>query len=180
MSVTQIKVGGFGGQGVVLAGMVIGRASAIYDNKCATMTRSYGPEARGGACSSQIVISDAPVDYPYVTRADVLIVLSQEAYTRYVKDLAPDGILLYENSLVAPNGHCPTPRQHGIPCLKIADELGSRVMLNVVMLGFLAKMSDAVSAEALKEAIRNSVPSRTIDINLVAFESGYTYEGKST
>ncbi len=176
MSLTQIKVGGFGGQGVVMSGTIIGKASAIFDNKFATMTRSYGPEARGGACGAQIVISDTPVTYPYVIKPDVLVTLSQEACSQYLPDLAENGTLLYESDLVTPGPLPPSGNAYGITCTRLAEELGSRVVLNIVMLGFLAKMCNAISKEALEEAIRITVPSKTIDINLNAFKHGYNFE----
>lgn len=176
MSVLQIKVGGFGGQGVILAGVIIGKASAIHDNKHVTMTRSYGPEARGGACSAQIVTGDRPIDYPYVIHPDVLLALSQEACACYASDIADDGMLVYESDLVTPGDVAPTAKRHGIPCTRIAEELGSRVVMNMVMMGYFAKVSDAVSKEALQEAIRSTVPPKTTDINLLAFERGYEYQ----
>ncbi len=175
MSLTQIKVGGFGGQGVILSGTILGKASAIFDNKFATMSRSYGPEARGGACSSQILISDEPITYPYVTNPDYLIALSQEACEKYIMELSDTGALLFEKELVEPN-HAPhSARLLGIPCTRIAEELGSRVVLNMVMLGFFAQVCPAISNEAIKEAIRITVPPKTIDVNLMAFDQGFNY-----
>jgi 2-oxoglutarate ferredoxin oxidoreductase subunit gamma len=178
MSLIQIKVGGFGGQGVITTGVIIGQAAAIYDNKNSTMTRSYGPEARGGACGAQIVLSKDPITYPYVVNPDLLIVMSQESCDRYAKDLAENGILLYENDLVKPslNGN-PNIQALGIPTTRIAEELGNRVVQNIVMLGYMAKVSNAISKKALQEAIKESVPPKTVDLNLKAFEKGYTFEG---
>ena len=100
MSVTEIKFGGFGGQGIILSGIIVGRAAAIYDDKYATLTQSFGPEARGSACSASVIISDEPITYPYVVKPDILVVMSQEAYTRFGGELKADGVLLYERDLV--------------------------------------------------------------------------------
>ncbi len=176
MSLTQIRVGGFGGQGVILAGTILGKAGAIYDNKYATMSRSYGPEARGGACSSQILISDEPITYPYVIKADVLVALSQEACEKYIGNMVENGAVLFEKELVNPKSASSSTKLMGIPCTRIAEELGSRVVLNMVMLGFFAQACPALSPDAIKEAIRKTVPSKTIDVNLMAFEHGFTYK----
>ncbi|RJP35034.1 MAG: pyruvate ferredoxin oxidoreductase [Candidatus Omnitrophota bacterium] len=175
MSLTQIKVGGFGGQGVILTGTILGKAGAIFDKKYAAMSRSYGPEARGGACSAQILVSDEPITYPYVIQPDYLVALSQEACERYAIDLAEGGAVLYEKELVNPSAAPKTARLLGIPCTRIAEELGSRVVLNMVMLGFFAQVCPAISADAIKEAIRITVPRKTIDVNILAFDHGYQF-----
>ena len=90
MSVTEIKIGGFGGQGVILTGIIVGQAAAIYDDKYSTMTQAFGPEARGSSCSSQVIISEDKILYPYVTNPDVLVVMSQDACTRFAPALKQD------------------------------------------------------------------------------------------
>ena len=103
MSRVEIKIGGFGGQGVILAGMIIGRAAAIYDHKDATLTQSFGPEARGGACSAQVVVNTERNLYPMVSSPDVLVVMSQPAFDKFLPEVKPDGLILYESSLVSPD-----------------------------------------------------------------------------
>ncbi len=179
MSNLQIKVSGFGGQGVILLGTIIGKAAAVYDNKHVTMTRSYGPEARGGACSAQVIIGNQPIDYPYVTCPEVLIVFSQEAYKKNVRDIAEGGILFYEKDLTAVKKISPIIRTHAIPSIRIAERLGNRVAMNMVMLGFFAKTNHAVSLESLRKAIQTTVPPKLININLAAFEEGYAYQPKA-
>jgi len=120
MSLIQIKVGGFGGQGVILTGTILGQAAALFDNKNATMTRSYGPEARGGACSAQIVLSSEVVNYPYVVNPDILIVMSQEACDRYLPEMSDGGLLLYESDLVRPNPKGKNVKLCGIPTTRLA------------------------------------------------------------
>ncbi|MBN2328977.1 MAG: 2-oxoacid:acceptor oxidoreductase family protein [Candidatus Omnitrophica bacterium] len=173
----QIRVGGFGGQGVILIGTILGKAGAIFDHKFATMTRSYGPEARGGACSSQVLISDESITFPYVTQPDYLIALSQEIYDKFSPGLAEGACLIYEKDLVKPNGLQAGIKKLGIPCMRFAEELGSRVVLNMVMLGYFSANCPGLTKEAIQEAIRITVPPKTIDVNLMAFEKGYTYDG---
>ena len=100
LQLTELRIAGFGGQGVILSAIVIGKAASIHQGAYATMTQNFGPEARGGACSAQLLISDQPVLYPYVTQPDVMIVISQEAYTRFVPELKEGGTLIVEQDLV--------------------------------------------------------------------------------
>ncbi|MDX9753858.1 MAG: 2-oxoacid:acceptor oxidoreductase family protein [bacterium] len=178
MNLTQIKIGGFGGQGVIMTGIILGKAASIYDKMNATMTRSYGPEARGGACSAQVVLDTEPIAYPYVVKPDILIVMSQEACDRYSKDLPDGAVLLYESDLVKPKTNGKSFQLYGIPTTRIAEDLGNRVVQNIVMLGYLAKISQAISKKAIEEAIKNSVPKKTIELNVNAFEEGFNYEVK--
>ena len=176
MSMTEIKVGGLGGQGVILSGMIIGRGASIYDNKHATLTQAFGPEARGSACSAQVVVSDDPVEYPYVTKADILVVMSQEACNRFAPEMSPTGTLLYEAELVAPEGHVPDGVTcYGIPSTRFAEELQRRMVANIVMVGFFAAMTDLVAVDALRESVKASVPPGTEALNLTAFDRGYEY-----
>ena len=94
MQLTEIRVAGFGGQGVILSAIVLGKAASIYQNAFATMTQNFGPEARGGACSAQLILSGSPVLYPYVTKPDILVVMSQEAYARFIPELKDGGTLI--------------------------------------------------------------------------------------
>lgn len=177
MEKTEIKIAGFGGQGVVLAGSIVGRAAAIYDGKYATMTRSFGPEARGGACGSQVIISDVKISYPYVINPDVLVVMSQEACDRFVLELKPEGILVIERDLVELPKHAKAGA-HGIPATRFAEELGRKIVLNMVMLGFLTAVTGMVNPDAMRKAIRDSVPKGTEDLNTRAFNKGYNYGKK--
>src|SRR5512141_2567638 len=100
MQLTEIRIAGFGGQGVILSAIVLGKAASIFEGDFATMTQSFGPEARGGACSAQVILSDSPILYPYVTRPDILIVMSQEAYGKFAPELKDGGMLVIEQDLV--------------------------------------------------------------------------------
>jgi 2-oxoglutarate ferredoxin oxidoreductase subunit gamma len=175
MGTTEVKIAGLGGQGVILSAMIIGRGASIYDTKHATLTQSFGPEARGSACSASVVISDEPVEYPYVTHPDILVVMSQEAYNRFAPELAPDGILVYESDLVELHDLPEGVKSHGIPSTRIAEQLQRRMVANIVMVGFFAALIGLVDMDALRASVRASVPAGTESLNLAAFDRGYAY-----
>jgi len=175
MKLTEIRVAGFGGQGVILSAIVLGKAASIYENGFATMTQNFGPEARGGACSAQLILSDAPVLYPYVTRPDILVVMSQEAYNRFAPELKPEGMLIVEEDLVRVSDLKGDPKVYSIPATRIAEELGKRMVLNSVMVGFFTAVSGLLSEEAVRKAVADSVPPSFRELNLKAFEKGFAY-----
>jgi len=175
MKEQKIKISGFGGQGVILSAYIIGKAASIYDKKNASMTQAYGPEARGGACSSQVVISDRDIDYPLVDNADVLIALSQEGYDKFIIILKKDGILLYDSDLVENLKHSSKINSNPIPATRVAEELGAKITANVVMMGFFTAIVKMVSIEAMKQSIQESVPSKYTELNMRAFDEGYNY-----
>jgi 2-oxoglutarate ferredoxin oxidoreductase subunit gamma len=166
----EIKFGGFGGQGIVLMGNITARAAAIYDNKYATFTPSYGPEARGGAASSNVVIDDEEIDYPYVTKPDIIVVMSQEAYERYAPMLKEDGLLIIDEDLVKLKNGCGAIK---MPATRIAEMLGKRIVANIVMLGFFVGVTKIVSYEAIKKAVLESVPEKFRELNEDALRKGY-------
>ncbi len=167
---SQIRFGGVGGQGIVMVGRLLGKAAALFDGKDAVCTQTYGPEARGGASRADVVISDGPVDYPYVTEADVLVILFQEAYTRFHSCLRPGGTLIVDSGLVQPleDGE----NFYAFPATKIAEDLGSRVAANIVMLGFLVGKTGVVSRKSVEEAIRTTVKKQFVDIDMKALDAG--------
>ncbi len=175
MRLTEIRVAGFGGQGVILSAVVLGKAASIYQDGFATMTQNFGPEARGGACSAQLVLSDAPVLYPYVTRPDILVVMSQEAYNRFAPELKPNGMLIVEEDLVRVTDLRGDPKVYSIPATRIAEELGKRMVLNAVMVGFFTAVTHLLEADAVRKAVADSVPASFRDLNLKAFERGFEY-----
>ena len=175
MSVTEVRIAGFGGQGVILAASIIGKAKAIHEGRFATMTQSFGPEARGGACSAQVILADTPVLYPYVTHPDVLVVMSQEAYTRFAPELKDGSVMLVEEDLVRLSEIHASVRVYSVPATRLAEELGRRMVLNVVMVGFFGAMTGVVSSEALRQAVADSVPPAFKDLNLRAFDKGFEY-----
>ncbi len=170
VATTRIRFGGVGGQGIVLAGRLLGKAAAIFDDKEAVCTQTYGPEARGGASRADVVISDEPVDYPFVIEADVLALLFQEAYVKFRSCLAPDGLLIVDTGLVRPDKD--DDAVHGLPATEIAEKLGNRLTTNVVLLGYLVEKTGVVSREALEAAIRDTVRPEHHEIDMRALEAG--------
>jgi 2-oxoglutarate ferredoxin oxidoreductase subunit gamma len=175
MRLTEIRVAGFGGQGVILSAIVLGKAASIYDSGFATMTQNFGPEARGGACSAQLVLSDSPVLYPYVTRPDIMVCMSQEAYNRFAPELKPEGLLIVEEDLVRVSDLKGDPKVYSIPATRIAEELGKRMVLNSVMVGFFTAVTKLLTADAVRKAVADSVPPSFRELNLTAFEKGFEY-----
>jgi 2-oxoglutarate ferredoxin oxidoreductase subunit gamma len=175
MQLTEIRIAGFGGQGVILSAIVLGKAGSIYQNGFATMTQNFGPEARGGACSAQLMLSDSPVLYPYVTSPDILVVMSQEAYTRFVPELKDGGILIVEQDLVRVDELKGDIKVYSVPATRMAEELGKRMVLNSVMVGFFTAVTHLLEPDAVRKAVADSVPSSFREINLKAFEKGYEY-----
>jgi len=178
MARTEIKIGGFGGQGVILSGYIIGRAAAIYDAKHATMIQAFGPEARGSACSAQIVVSAEPIAYPYITTPEIMIVMSQEAYTKFSPELAEGGILITEEELVKTHNLRKDLKHFSIPATRFAEELGRKMVLNIVMMGFMTSVTGIVGVEAMRQAVKVSVPRGTEHLNLNAFNKGFEYGEK--
>jgi 2-oxoglutarate ferredoxin oxidoreductase subunit gamma len=168
----EIRIAGFGGQGTVLAGYLLGKAFSLYQNLEAVMTQSYGPEARGGASSSNIVVADRAIAFPFVQQADILIALSQEAYSKFREEAKEDALILLDTSLVTPE---PEDTTLGLPATEIAESLGRRIVANVVMLGYLCGCQDWIQSEALEQAIRTTVKEKTIELNLKAFQEGMAY-----
>ena len=173
MRLTEIRVAGFGGQGVILAATVIGKAASIYQGAFATMTQNFGPEARGGSSSAAVVLSNEPIAYPYVKEPDVLVALSQEAYTRFVPELKPGGILIVERDLVRINGTPTGIRVYSVPATRLAEDLGRKMVLNIVVVGFFGAVTALLDPDALRQAVAASVPESFRDLNLRAFDKGY-------
>ncbi len=178
MKLTEIRLAGFGGQGVILSALVIGKAASINQGGYATMTQSFGPEARGGACSAQVIIDKEPVLYPYVTQPDILVIMSQEAYTKVAPEIKDKGILIVEQDLVRVDQVKPGIRLFSVPATRLAEELGKRMVLNIVMVGFFAAINQAVQPDAIRKAVVDSVPPGTDKLNLAAFDKGFEHGRK--
>jgi 2-oxoglutarate ferredoxin oxidoreductase subunit gamma len=172
---TEIRIAGYGGQGVILAASVIGKAAAIFEGGYATMTQAFGPEARGGSSSAQVILATDPILYPYVTRPDILVVMSQEAYTRFTQQLKPGGILITEQELVQVDGVPENVRMFGVPATRLAEDLGRKVVLNIVMVGFFAAVTDLLDSASVRKAVEDSVPPAMAKLNLQAFDKGFEY-----
>jgi 2-oxoglutarate ferredoxin oxidoreductase subunit gamma len=172
---SEIRIAGFGGQGVILAGMILGKGATIFESRHATLVQSFGPEARGGSCSAQVILSDEPIAFPYVTRPHVLVAMSQEAFERFAPDVIEGGALIYEEELVRLHDVRPDLRTFGVPATRIAEELRRRMVLNIVMVGFVAAVTGVVSVDAARRAVLDSVPGGTEHLNSTAFDKGYDY-----
>jgi 2-oxoglutarate ferredoxin oxidoreductase subunit gamma len=175
MATTEIRITGFGGQGVILCGYIIGKAASIFNDQHATLTQSFGPEARGSACSAQVVVSTERVLYPYVTAPQILLAMSHDGYMTHKDNIGKNGILVYEKDLVKVEKPGSKLKVFGVPATRIAEELGRKIVLNIVMLGFFAGVTDVMPADALRKAVENSVPEGTEELNLKAFDRGFEY-----
>ena len=175
LGLTEIRIAGFGGQGVILAAAVIGKAAAIFEGGYATMTQAFGPEARGGSSSAQVILSGDPILYPYVANPDILVVMSQEAYTKFSPQLKPGGILITEQELVRIDQARTGIRMYGVPATRLAEELGRKVVLNIVMVGFFGAVTNLLDPDSLRQAVADSVPPAMQKLNLQAFDKGYAY-----
>jgi 2-oxoglutarate ferredoxin oxidoreductase subunit gamma len=169
----QIRFGGVGGQGIVLSSKLLGVAASLFDGKEAVCTQAYGPEARGGAARSDVVISNEPVDYPFVTEADVLVALFPEAYKKFRPMLRPGGILITDSGLVQASSDEENVCE--IPATQIAQELGNRLASNVVILGCLIGMTGVVSRESMEQAIRKSMKAKIVGLNIKALDAGIDF-----
>jgi 2-oxoglutarate ferredoxin oxidoreductase subunit gamma len=172
----EIRISGFGGQGVALAAVILGKAATLYENMEAVMTQSYGPEARGGASSADVILSDAEIAYPFIEQADILVALSQEAYKKYRPLAKKDALVLIDRDLVQPDEK---DKVRSIPATKLAEELGRRIVTNIVMLGFLTAVVGLVKREYMEKALQESVKPKTVPLNMKAFATGFEYvEGR--
>ncbi|MCP4902464.1 MAG: pyruvate ferredoxin oxidoreductase [bacterium] len=169
---TEIRITGFGGQGVILAGHIFGRACAVNAGMHATQIQSFGPEARGSACSTTLAVSPTEVLYPYIERPDVFVVMSSEGYDKYRDELKSKGTLVYEKDLVTPKLKKGQP-SFGVSSTRIAENLGRSIVQNIVMVGFAAAATKLVPREAMRQAVQDSVPAGTEELNLRAFDAGW-------
>ncbi len=172
----QVVLSGFGGQGVIMAGEILGRAVAVEEGRNAVMAQSYGPESRGGACKTEVILADGEIAYPRVVSPDIVVVLSQEAYRQVGRCRPPECLLIAEEDLVTLDQDMETGRNIlRVPATRLAERLGRRIVLNIVMLGYLCGATGVASPDALKSAIAASVPKGTEGLNLKAFDAGYDH-----
>jgi 2-oxoglutarate ferredoxin oxidoreductase subunit gamma len=170
----EFRLSGSGGQGLILAGKILAEAAAIYDDKNATQSQSYGPEARGGSSRSEIIVSDEEIDYPKAVNIDLLLAFTQEACDKYKKDVKDDGIVLVDSGYVTnvPKGNF---KVYSVPINEIAEKkVGKALVANIVALGMITELTKVVSKEAVESAIRSRVPKGTEELNLKAFAIGIT------
>jgi 2-oxoglutarate ferredoxin oxidoreductase subunit gamma len=167
----EVRLAGEGGQGMILAGVILAEAAAVYDDMNAIQTQSYGPEARGGASRSEVILARGEIDYPKVMAADLLLCMSQEACDKFCSEVKEDGCIVVDSSNVS---RVPTYRAVTAPLSEIAEETtGRRITASMVALGFLAGFTGIVSRQALEKAIADRVPSGTEEMNLKALAAGF-------
>lgn len=165
-----IRFGGFGGQGIVLSSVVFGLA-AVHDGKFVCQRASYGAEARGGKCKSEVIISDEEISYPLIDELQILVIMSQQAIESYLSELKPNGLLIIDPDMVDEVKRRDI-RVLKIPAAKTADGLGNRIVANMIILGALQSETGIVTKESLHKAMRESVADRFIEINTKALEAG--------
>ena len=170
----EIRLSGSGGQGVILAGVILAEAAALWDDKNAVQSQSYGPEARGGASRSEVIISDGEIDNPRVEEMDALLALTQEACDRYIGDLKAGGTLIVDDDMVGPVPAGAYTVIRLAICSAASEQLGRAQVANIVSLGAVVELTGAVSKEALVQAVVSRVPKGTEDINRRALEAGYS------
>ena len=167
----DIRIAGFGGQGVILAGFIVGKAACVFGPYNAVQSQSYGPEARGGAARSEVIISDERIGYPRPTSADLFVAMAQEAFNSYQHDLHDKTIIIIDQDLV-PNHDIGRP-VYKVRAQKIAEDLGNKIVTNIAMVGIMTGIYDLFEYEAMKKAVMDSVPKRFMQLNLDAFDNGY-------
>lgn len=170
----EIRLSGEGGQGLILAGIILGRAASVYGGKNAVQTQSYGPEARGGASKSEVIISDEEIDYPRVQKADLLLAFTQESLEKYLEDVKKEGIILLDSDGVLDTSPAKGYKVFSIPFLRTAtEEIGRTIVANMIALGAVSEViKDIVKPEDIEKAIKESVPRGTEELNLRAFKKG--------
>ena len=168
----EVKLSGSGGQGLILAGIILAEAAALYDGKNAVQTQSYGPESRGGSSSSIVIISTQDIDYPKATKVDVLLALTQESANKYAGDIKDGGILIVDEEMVKdiPAGKY---KIYKLPVMATArTQVGKVIVANIVALGLIAGLIELVSIEAIKKALFTRIPKGTEELNFKALEAG--------
>ncbi len=171
----EIRLAGFGGQGIILSGHILGKAAALFEKKHAVFTQSYGPEARGGSCSADVVVSNDAIHYPKVGRPHVLVLMSQGALSTYGHSIRTGGTLIIDEDLVNLPAEPPGVTVYRVPSTRMAEELGKRIVANIVMLGAVAALGRIVGYDSVREAVLASIPAGTEELNISAFDKGYEY-----
>ncbi|MDT8444426.1 MAG: 2-oxoacid:acceptor oxidoreductase family protein [Desulfuromonadales bacterium] len=170
----ELRFSGAGGQGLITAGIILAEAASIIEGKNAVQSQSYGPEARGGASKSEVIISDAPIDYPKATIVDACLAMTQEAADKYANGIKEGGILLLDADFVqrAPEGNFTVYR---LPITRLAKEdIGREIVANVVALGAVIGLTGVVSKDAGEQAVLRKVPEAFKDLNKKAYNLGYS------
>jgi 2-oxoglutarate ferredoxin oxidoreductase subunit gamma len=173
MAHIEVRFAGFGGQGIIKSGIITAAAACIYGDKNAVQTQSYGPESRGGACKSEVVISEEDIDFPKVVEPDILIVMSQHAYNDYIDAVKAGGTVILDPDMIPREKEVLDGKVFRVPATKIAEELGRKIVANIVMLGAFVAITGVLDADAVKESVKANIPRGTEELNLTAFQKGY-------
>ncbi len=175
---TEFRFAGSGGQGLILAGIILADAAISYENKNAVQTQSYGPEARGGSSKSEVIISDENIEYPKATRVDYMVALTQESFSKYAGDVKDDGVIIVDSELVSDHSKA-KGKLYSLDLVKSAREgLGKLLGLNIIALGVLVELSGIVSHDSIEKALLKRVPKGFEDYNKKALEIGFELAGK--
>lgn len=170
----DIRIVGSGGQGVISAAIILAKVYGINEHCNVSQTQSYGPEARGGACKAEVVVSDSYIDYMKVEKADIFVAFNQLGYEQYKKETKKEGVVLVNSSLVEVE---PEDEHlvYRLPATEIAESKFKPFAVNIVMLGGLTKILPKLQYRPTKEAIRGNFNHNVVEMNLAAFEEGYKY-----
>ena len=171
----EVRFAGFGGQGIIKSGIIVAAAASIHAGKNSVQTQSYGPESRGGACKSEVVISEQEIDFPKLVQPDVLVVMSQAAYNDYADDIKQGGTVILDPDMIPTQKDLGKVKIFKVPATKMADQLGRRIVANIVMIGAFVAITKLLDENAVKESIKENIPKGTEELNLAAFEKGYEY-----
>jgi 2-oxoglutarate ferredoxin oxidoreductase subunit gamma len=167
-----------GGQGIIMAAVMIGRAASIFGGKNVTLTQSYGPESRGGACKAEVIVSDERVDYPKVRRPSLVAIMSEEAYLKNISDLSDETTVVIDPDMVQEDQTPRLARLFRVPATRMAENLGKRIVSNMVMVGAIVALTEVVEVEAVEKAIAKYTPRGTEKLNVDAFRSGHDFARK--
>jgi 2-oxoglutarate ferredoxin oxidoreductase subunit gamma len=171
----EVRFAGFGGQGIIKSGIIVAAAASIHAGKNSVQTQSYGPESRGGACKSEVVISEQEIDFPKLVQPDVLVVMSQAAYNDYADDIKQGGTVILDPDMIPTQKDLGKVKIFKVPATKMADQLGRRIVANIVMIGAFVAITKLLDENAVKESVKENIPKGTEELNLAAFEKGYEY-----
>jgi 2-oxoglutarate ferredoxin oxidoreductase subunit gamma len=171
----EVRFAGFGGQGIIKSGIIVAAAASIHAGKNSVQTQSYGPESRGGACKSEVVISEQEIDFPKLVQPDVLVVMSQAAYNDYADDIKQGGTVILDPDMIPTQKDLGKVKIFKVPATKMADQLGRRIVANIVMIGAFVAITKLLDENAVKESIKENIPKGTEELNLAAFEKGCEY-----
>jgi 2-oxoglutarate ferredoxin oxidoreductase subunit gamma len=175
MSRFELRIAGLGGQGIVTAGVMIGRAASVFGGKNVTLAQSYGPESRGGACKVEVIVSDEKISYPKLRKPSLVAVMSQEAYRMNISDLSGDTIVIIDPDMIEDDQLNHTARTYRVPATRIAERLGKKIVSNMVMVGAIIGLTSMVDTAAVEKAIAKYTPRGTEQLNITAFRNGYDF-----